>query len=351
MENVLQIVPLLHPACSGVGDYALILARRFRDDYGVSTTFAVAHPNPDQTELNGFEVVSLDLDGRLDISNRLRAFTCVFLHFVGYGFQKRGCPFWLQRLLKKWKQDVPELNLVTLFHELYATGLPWQSSFYTSPFQRAITTNIARLSCDIVTNRTESAAKLTRMTGRGGILRLPVFSNVGEPQTRRPISERDPILIVFGSVGWRSQVFGRDYLDLKQACRNWGVEQVFEVGPGLIELPQLEVPCHSLGVLSSFEVSSLMQRARLGFLSYSSAFLEKSGIYAAYSAHGVVTILPQRSMSSKTLGVTAGRHYVSAKNDFNSLGFLEERSCDVFNWYQTHTSAVHADAFAELIVK
>ena len=122
----------------------------------------------------------------------------MLLHFVGYGYQKRGCPVWLLRGLKAWKRRQKGARLITMFHELYPSGLPWQSSFWTSPLQRGICRELARLSD--VTNRAESVCIL-RMTGRTDVLNLPVLSNVGEPESRQPIGDRDRRLVVFGGSG------------------------------------------------------------------------------------------------------------------------------------------------------
>ena len=73
------------------------------------------------------------------------ATTPVILHYVGYGYEKRGCPLWLIRGLESWKRNHRVHRLLVIFHELYAAGSPWQSSFWNSPVQRWITGRLARL--------------------------------------------------------------------------------------------------------------------------------------------------------------------------------------------------------------
>src|SRR4051812_17642374 len=51
----------------------------------------------------------------------------VILQFSGYGYQKRGVPFWLLRSVRRRRGEMRSLGV--FFHELFAPfGQPWQSS-------------------------------------------------------------------------------------------------------------------------------------------------------------------------------------------------------------------------------
>ncbi|MFZ4728709.1 MAG: glycosyltransferase family 1 protein, partial [Pseudanabaena sp.] len=68
----------------------------------------------------------------------------VLLHYVGYGYAKRGCPVWLVDGIQRWKNLYPDRLLVTMFHELHASGTPpWTSSFWLSPLQKNLVTRLA----------------------------------------------------------------------------------------------------------------------------------------------------------------------------------------------------------------
>ena len=126
------------------------------------------------------------------------------------------------------------------------------------------------------------------------------------------------------------------------------IEEIVEIGAGQTPEVDLGIPVRRLGRLSAEEVSLWMDRCRLGFVSYPSNYLEKSSIFAAYAAHGVVPVLPQRSIVPQTLGVTENRHFVSPGGGEESIAFLEGRSREVFAWYQGHSSTRHAKIFAKL---
>src|ERR1051325_4758398 len=147
--ELIQIVPYLPPALSGVGDYAFLLARKLRSAHGINTRFLVADGSwRGGPELDGFAVESIANGDPASLQKSLSAAGAaapVILHYVGYGYEKRGCPLWLIRGLESWKRNHRVRRLLVIFHELYASGSPWQSSFWNSPVQRWITARLARL--------------------------------------------------------------------------------------------------------------------------------------------------------------------------------------------------------------
>jgi hypothetical protein len=92
---IFQIVPQLPPAIDGVGDYALNLASQLRCDHALETEFMVCDPTwQGESEIEGFPVHKLNSRSSTDLIaqlNQLQA-TTVLLHYVGYGYAKRGCP-------------------------------------------------------------------------------------------------------------------------------------------------------------------------------------------------------------------------------------------------------------------
>ena len=98
LSTVISIVPRLPKAIDGVGDYALNLARQLRKDFNIQTQFIVGNPEwKGELEIEGFSISQV-IDSN---SNQLTALlecdrtSPVLLHYVGYGYAKRGCPVWL----------------------------------------------------------------------------------------------------------------------------------------------------------------------------------------------------------------------------------------------------------------
>jgi hypothetical protein len=80
-------------------------------------------------------------------------FDTLLLHYVGYGYAKRGCPLWLVAALRQWRQAKSSRRLVTMFHEVYASSnRPWNSQFWTSSTQKKIATDLVNCS-DLVMTR------------------------------------------------------------------------------------------------------------------------------------------------------------------------------------------------------
>src|SRR2546429_764945 len=151
MMDIIQIVPYLPPTLSGVGDYAFLLAQELRRAHGIVTRFIVAEPDREngiekaesgkrkvESEVDGFPVhrlIQRSADELLRVLSADGMTPTVLLHYVGYGYEKRGCPFWLVNGLEQWRKGESDRRLVTMFHELFASGPPWRSSFWTSPLQ------------------------------------------------------------------------------------------------------------------------------------------------------------------------------------------------------------------------
>src|SRR5207253_579189 len=107
---------------------ALTVAKKLYDQFGYETVFASKRfdrePGSTSPSVAGFDVLSLD---RL-LDEPEQKFEHVLLHYVNYGFQKRGIPFRLLSILRALRKQ-HRGKLVTVFHELYASGSPWTSAF------------------------------------------------------------------------------------------------------------------------------------------------------------------------------------------------------------------------------
>src|SRR5437660_3936401 len=238
--KLIAIVPRIPPAIDGVGDYALNLARLLRENLGVSTQFIVADSNWPMTEqVEGFEARRLSshtTEELIDLLNLLEQESTedarVLLHYEGYGYASRGCPVWLVNALEQWRLASSKRSLVTLFHELYAKGPPWTSSFWLSPLQKNLTTRVARASDQCLTSLERYARIVRQMSGKPAntVTSIPVFSSIGEPESTLPLNERRRRLVVFGTRGRRIEVYKRSAADLNRICNALGIEEVVDVG-------------------------------------------------------------------------------------------------------------------------
>ncbi len=271
---LVQIVPELPPVVGGIGDYASLLATALQR-LQIRTTFVVPE--------------------RAALAERLEALRpgAVLLHYSGYGFARRGAPFWLVHALRRWKARAPGSRLVVMFHELWAFGSPWSSSFWLLPAQRAIAAALLGLADAFLTSTDLSARRLRQLApDRSPAAVVPVVSNIGEPDRLPPFAAREPLAVVFGRPGMRARVY-RDLGAFLPALRAAAIEAILDIGPPLERraLDQPAMPVTRCGHLEPASASAMMLRARFGLLDYPLDHAAKSGIFAAYAAHGLLPLI------------------------------------------------------------
>ena len=357
--EILQIVPRLPPAINGVGDYAYLLARQLRAAHNIHTRFLVCDPSWEgELEIEAFSVEKLQAQQATELTEKLSKKIMpqtVLLHYVGYGYEKRGCPFWLKEGLEAWRKSNANHRLVVMFHELYASGPFWTSAFWLSSLQKRLAASIARLSDSCLTNRQAYAETLKALSHNkhSSIATLPVFSNVGEPeQIPLPLKDRKRRLIVFGSDTNRLRVYKESLSALELICRALAIVEIFDVGPpmGLSISNINSTPVIQTGQRSAVEITALLSDAVAGFFNYNPAFLAKSGIFAAYSAHRLIPITAQCN-GSRADDLELGKHYWAANShdEILSQADWQEIADNAYAWYQTHKLSKHVKTFASLV--
>ena len=365
MSVLLQIVPHLPPTISGVGDYALWLAEELRRAHDLHTRFVIGNPDWNgPPELNGFPVFKIAARSATALAELLaqsaRPVVPLLLHYVGYGYQKRGCPFWLVRALEAWhhpssvsylpSSTIP--RLVTMFHELYASGPIWASSFWTSPFQRGLAARVARISDRCWTNRRLSADELGRLAPAhlGRVEVFPVFSNFGEPKNSPPLRQRPAQAVMFGTFGRAVRSPALGLAAVRRACRHLGIERLIVVGGGEIQMNGDGVAIEKIGSVSAEQATRILACSRVGLLDYFDGYLGKSSIFAAYCSHGLAPVLLAPNESQPD-GVEADRHFLVAQFLGQEVRVAEQqRIADAaLAWYSSHTLARMSDAVAKAV--
>ncbi len=355
LDRITTIVPRLPPAIDGLGDYGLNLAVQLRQDFGLVSDFVIADPNwSGDTCVSGFtakKVAEQSGAALLELlPNDQHSRTTVFLHYVGYGYAKRGCPVWLVEGLEHWRKAGNSRHLVTMFHEIYAFGSIWTSQFWTSPLQRNLAARLVRLSDRCFTSKQGYAEIITKL-GQGKhpqVSTLPVFSNVGEPENLTPLSERPRRLVIFGGCGPRLRVYQHSQLALQRTCLELEIEEIVDIGIPLnseIE-PVNNIPVICLGVKPAEEISNLLSNSVAGFFNYPTEFLAKSGVFAAYCAHKLLPIGTWYK-GQDVDGLEAGTHYLLGDKHQYKMNLLIGQTVadNAYAWYQKHQLSVQADAF------
>ncbi|MBL9131442.1 MAG: hypothetical protein JNG86_09600 [Verrucomicrobiaceae bacterium] len=347
MTRLVQIVPNLPPSVNGVGDYALLLAGALRA-HGVETSFLVANAAWNGAEVQGFQTARLE-DGQAVLENGVAA---VLLQYVGYGYSKRGAPLWLVRWMRALARRPQKPVCAVFFHELYAVGPPWRSSFWFSLVQRHVCRQLARLADVRLTNRSYSAAILDEMSaGDGKTTVLPVVSNFGEPATVPQLAERKPQLAVYGGLRRTAQEGDRAAPALRAFCAAAGIERVVSFGKTAFEAFSPDIPVENRGVLSAQEVSTLLLESRACYQDYPLSNLGKSGIYAACCAHGTLPLVLEAD-AGQADGIRRDEnvHVVTSPGDKTSPEHWQSIADAAFRWYQGHSLPRIAEIISHAIL-
>lgn len=368
LVSVVAIVPRLPPAIDGVGDYALNLARQLRQDFKLDTHFIIGDPDwQGDTFIEGFKVTKVaDRSSArlLSFLEHLPPGSPVLLHYVGYGYAKRGCPLWLVEALEAWKRQHQNLHFVTMFHEISAGGPPWTSAFWLSGLQRNLAQRLVSISDRLITSKQLYAQILVNLSQgkHSTILALPVFSNIGEPEIIPSLRERERALVIFGSPANRERAYQRSQEEIYIGCTLCQINQIYDIGSPLAQLPKniSSIPVKPLGKLSSSKISEILLNSFAGFINYSSDFLAKSTIFAAYCSHGMLPIHSGSAVKEVCSDrIQAGKHYLNPSNCTESQTIAHgnkakgQYSTDQFqtiantahNWYQEHSLAKQAKVF------
>jgi hypothetical protein len=363
MRKLIHIVPGLRPDVDGVGDYAIAVAHALHQHQQVDSLFVVANPGSSaygfQT-VEGFPVVAVEQRDPAGLCEALRRIlmvsgappdTPLLLHCSLYGFASRARAFWLVDALRQWKQRVPAPLLMTMFHELAASGPVWRSAFWLHASQCRILKRLAGESAAHFVSNTRYSRTLARIAGLDSrpIHRLPMISTIGEPETGAlpQTATRKRQMIVFGQSHSRDIVFADNGSLLAAACRTLAVERILEIGPGRKHRNVGPIATEPLGVLDAAEISAVLRESLFGYMAPNADLLAKSSVFAAFCAHRMAVIVAGRGQPED--GLEPGVHYLRAEglssvND-REIASAARSACD---WYGGHTSPVHARTYAQI---
>jgi hypothetical protein len=331
-RTTLQLVPQLPGSHDGVADYALRLGDYLRTEYGKETIF-VAPP---------FEPVNQSAD--------------IILHYVNYGYHKRGVPRQLPLSLRRLKQNCGG-RVVTIFHELYASAPPWRSAFWLQPMQKSIARAIARLSDACVVSSETTRALLHALSPASEIAVHPVVSALGEPTF--PVAQfvrRDPHRwVIFGGTHLlqRSLVTFRNRFSLipepfsPHELYVLGGDENFRTRRDLGEIRG--VTCHYHPRIEAAAASEILCSCSFGWIDYfrqrnvPTAAILKSGSFASYCAHGVIPILPHEGVAITLRGdPIPGPYFVETDRvHLPTLADRAEISAGVYEWYRRNAAVEH----------
>lgn len=356
MTNLLQILPRVPPAVCGIGDYAWGIAQGLRDEHEIHSQFLSAGTSwtapQGETEFPVSRLPALKAGALVEFVLARPEVEAVVLHMSPYGYQKRAVPLWLASAWQQLSRQSRRPRLITMFHELYASGPVRSSAFWLQPLQKWVLRRVARASDALRTNRQPYADWLRGVPGlqTNQVEVMPVFSNFGEPAKLPPLARREPAMAMFAwgihSGESLDTVLGR----AATCCRQFGLTRLHLIGwkkdvneAGL----GLEVVRH--GFLEAAAISRLLLSCRMAYTAYSPLHFGKSTLVAAFAAHGLV-VITQGKEPMLPDGLEDGRQVLHegslARQERPDEVKLESIGRNLRSWYDQHSLAANVRSYA-----
>jgi hypothetical protein len=333
MRRLVQVVPSQSQSHEAVLAHALLLGSALERQAGLSTSRL------------GADALGPRRAGRLQAALSELSADAVLVHYANYAYQPRGCPRWLVDGAIGWRRTRHGGRLVTLFHEVYASGPPWTSAFWLGGLQRSLARRLLGASDAAVTSLPAYRRRLRALGGDAEVLAL--FSTCGEPERVPGFAERPLELVVFGGVGARERVYGPLRPALETAVRRFGARTVFDVGAPVDAPPWIgEARLERTGTLGAPELSRRLLSARGGLCAHAPGFLAKSSVYAAFAAHGVAPVALGREAPD---GSATEPHWWPWAEPEPSAGRLAALAASARQAYRAHDLAAHVRLFGRLL--
>jgi hypothetical protein len=364
-KAILQIVPHLPGTFDGVGDYALNLAKALSADHGIDTVFAVAGKTSAESK-EGFPIIS----GLDPASVERLAQKCehVILHYVNYGYQARGVPFHLRSFARKLRAQLRGRWLTT-FHELYASGPPWRSSFWLRPLQVKIARDLIDTSSACLVSNAVIEEAIHAYDPRKKVYLAPVISNFGEPgpDAIHDVSPKrwaicgGTVLIARSLALFEKiqpmipDIFSPEHLDVIGGRDEISTRVLIEK----LQRNSPRLRCHYNPEVGVELASELLRQSSFGWIDYFGGgkmwpgMILKSTAFAAFCAHGVIAVSSHREETVAVKGdALPGPYFVtSGAVNFPAPDQVRAVRDKTYRWYQAHASSrqiarVYAEALA-----
>ena len=277
----------------------------------------------------------------------------VILHYVNYGYQKRGLPFSSLPVWHALRQSCRGRFLV-IFHELFATGPPWKSEFWVQPLQKKIARDVARLGDARLVSSVSMRRSLLQLAPGLDVIVHPVPSGFGEPGIdAAQLRERDNHrwLICGGTAlverSLRSFVRSAGAIPANIAPRNLvvvGGTENSKIRQMLKTLAHIHSEYHP--AVSPKTASQILSTCAFAWLDYFTAgnavpdLLLKSSSFANVCAHAVVCVTPRVSSAIALSGDSLPGPFATAHGEVK-LPSPNERpdvAREIYNWYHRHAS-------------
>jgi hypothetical protein len=343
-KSILIISPQYPSAINGLGDYSSILGRHLEKGFNVVYA-GLAQQEP--VALSPYRCLS-SWDVLTEILTQYEI-DCIFLNYVNFAYQPKGLPFKLLKTLQQIKTQ--GYKLCIFFHELNASSSkPWQLVFWTKPLQQYIYKRLLTIS-DLAFCSNERVRKILAKHQHPNLYKKAVFANIPEPSESIKFKQIGKSAVIFGTLNRRKKVYD-NIEELNAFITSRNIQEIVDIGAGDANLAIQNISCRIriLGKLSATEIAIEFAKHTWALIDYPPSLIEKSGIFAAYAAYGLVTYNTDSS-DHINQDLLDGKHYLSKHSLDNPLCDDATISKNIQSWYEEHHQVNHSLFIQEKIEK
>ena len=292
----IQLTPEYPPKVGGVSTYAELIKKEFDSCSILNKVISFSGDNIKNDQhvfYTGRNPEAFEKSLMTLCSDLIEFNVVVVLHYVSYGYHPNGIPFWLLKIIRYIKADA-NLSLITIFHEISASGPIWTKAGLTAPLQRYIARTIATHSDRMITTTNWYRKVLEAwfpVQSPLKVIHQPVFSNMGEPNHELNFKHRKRHIVVFGGKNLRNDLYKTYLPEILKLKEDYQIESIIDIGSPLEEAFYLKTGIQSYGVLPEEKIADILATSLLGLIHYDLRTIDKSGVFAAYQAFGLPTYI------------------------------------------------------------
>jgi len=256
----------------------------------------------------------------------------ILLQYSPYGLATRGLCFWVLKLIKDLKKK--NIKLIVNFHELYAYSIfPWKSAFWLHLLQKYLFIRICMLADVAITPSKKYFLKIKKFNKKKKEY-FPTISSIGEA---KKINKKKKILVIFGKKVLRAKVYRKFGYNIVN-WSNINNYKIIDIGPPLeklIEKKYKKMGVNFYGILNNTKILNIFKNSKYGILDYDNERIDKSSVFAAYAANGVIPIL----MSEKKCDILKKNYHYLTRLPLKNIN-SKKISLNIFRWYIKHNTKI-----------
>lgn len=335
------ITTRLSPQICGIGTYSWLLHQHWPGDASRVRFLVVAGAVESVAELDFSAIAEFNSSAaKLSAALDRIGSADLLLHYAGRAYHRYGCPIWLPSVLATWKGKSPSGRLLILFHELPGDFPVTSRHYWIDMCNRRVIRKLAQLADVLVTNTSDHANKLEKISGRADVHWLPVPSNIPTAAVS-PAPRVRTEFVIFGLPFGRWQTLQMFDAEIRSWQGSGHLTRLHLIGPRdhkfdarsdqLINRWRNPDVVVRHGMLPAADISKLLSRVQLGLSNATAGNWSKSAVFMAFASHGCAIVIRARSE-------TAPLRFAIAPDEVATMSDVDlgERSKALQQWYEQH---------------